>query len=161
MNRDTDARLVLTISWIAAVVAVTVAIILPVGFFVISYQYQAGALHAEAGITALMLSQVINASPETWHVPANRAGRPRPEGRPGEPRRADRRHAGVGARGHGTPAPTRGRAGDPGRARARAGAPPVTGPAAGLGGAGLRTATPGSHPWKSVQDLADLRGQGL
>src|SRR5712691_8101272 len=70
--QDADAKLVRTTTWIATTIAIVVAVALPVGYFTISYQYQLGALEAEAEITASNVSRVINASPVTWHLQVHR-----------------------------------------------------------------------------------------
>lgn len=56
-----------TTTWIAALVAVAVALILPLGYFAISYQYLTGSLETEAEITSRIITEVINANPEQWH----------------------------------------------------------------------------------------------
>ena len=43
-----------------------VALILPVGYFSISYTYMTGALETEADVNAEIVSGVINANPELW-----------------------------------------------------------------------------------------------
>ncbi len=50
----------------AGIVAAVVAVILPLGYFVLSYQNQAGALDAEAEINGHAASEIINANPEMW-----------------------------------------------------------------------------------------------
>ncbi|OGU17342.1 MAG: hypothetical protein A2076_03830 [Geobacteraceae bacterium GWC2_53_11] len=53
-------------TWIAALVAVAVALLLPLGYFTVSYQYLSGSLAAEAELTSHSISGLINAHPEVW-----------------------------------------------------------------------------------------------
>ena len=53
-------------TWIAGIVAVAVTLLLPLGYFAVSYQYLAGSLEAEAEITSRIVTDVINANPELW-----------------------------------------------------------------------------------------------
>ena len=55
-----------TVSWFAGLIAVVIAIILPLGYFTLERQNQAAALDAEAEINARLATQVINANPEMW-----------------------------------------------------------------------------------------------
>ncbi len=55
-----------TTTWIAGVVAVAVALILPLGYFAVSYQYLVGSLEAEAEMTSHIVTNLINANPELW-----------------------------------------------------------------------------------------------
>ncbi len=55
-----------TISWIAALISILVAVSLPAVYFALSYQNQVGALEAQAEINARLASQVINTNPTTW-----------------------------------------------------------------------------------------------
>src|SRR6266508_426538 len=64
--QNVDSRLARTISWIAATVAILVAVALPFGYFSVSYQYELGMLDAQAEINGRIASQVINANPEMW-----------------------------------------------------------------------------------------------
>jgi PAS domain S-box-containing protein len=56
-----------TITWIAGIVALVVTLALPIGFFAVSYQYLVGSLDAEAEMTSLLVTDLINANPEHWH----------------------------------------------------------------------------------------------
>jgi hypothetical protein len=60
-------RIVRITTWIAGVVAVAVTILLPLGYFTVSYQYLAGSLEAEAEMTSRLVTELINANPELWH----------------------------------------------------------------------------------------------
>jgi hypothetical protein len=53
-------------TWIAGVAAVAVTILIPLGYFGVSYQYLAGSLEAEAETTSLIVTDLINANPELW-----------------------------------------------------------------------------------------------
>lgn len=53
-------------NWIAAAVAVTVVLLLPLGFFGFSYRFLAGSLEAEGEIVSSMVTRVINSNPEMW-----------------------------------------------------------------------------------------------
>ena len=55
-----------TIGRVAAVIAVIVALCLPAGFFGLSYQYQIGAMRAEAQYSAAQTTQYIALNPEMW-----------------------------------------------------------------------------------------------
>lgn len=59
-------RIVRITTWIAGLVAVTVALLLPFGYFAVSYQYLNGSLAAEAELTSQSINGVINAHPELW-----------------------------------------------------------------------------------------------
>lgn len=63
-NKQGIAR---TTTWIAALVAIAVALVLPLGYFAVSYQYLSGSLEAEAEITSRIITEVINANPEQWN----------------------------------------------------------------------------------------------
>jgi PAS domain S-box-containing protein len=56
-----------TITWIAGIVAVVVTLVLPIGYFAVSYQYLMGSLDAEAEMTSRIVTELINANPEHWH----------------------------------------------------------------------------------------------
>ncbi|WP_059754047.1 putative bifunctional diguanylate cyclase/phosphodiesterase [Thiobacillus denitrificans] len=55
-----------TIGRVATVIAVIVALCLPAGFFGLSYQYQVGAMRAEARYSAAQTTQYIVLNPEMW-----------------------------------------------------------------------------------------------
>jgi signal transduction histidine kinase len=67
-----DSKLARTVSSIAGIVAIVVAITLPLSYFSISYQYQVGMLDAQAEINGRIASQVINANPELWRFMGER-----------------------------------------------------------------------------------------
>jgi PAS domain S-box-containing protein len=51
---------------IAATFSVLLALVFPIGYFVISYQFMAGTLEAEAEVNAHIVSGVIDANPLLW-----------------------------------------------------------------------------------------------
>ncbi len=51
-------------TWMAAVVAVATAVILPAGFFAVSHQYLAGSLETEAEFTAAIIARTMQISPQ-------------------------------------------------------------------------------------------------
>lgn len=53
-------------TWIAGLVAVAVALLLPLGYFTVSYQYLSGSLAAEAELTSHSISGLINVHPDVW-----------------------------------------------------------------------------------------------
>jgi PAS domain S-box-containing protein len=55
-----------TTTWIAGIVAITVALVLPLGYFAVSYQYLVGGLEAEAEITSRTITDLINKNPDLW-----------------------------------------------------------------------------------------------
>lgn len=59
-------RIVNITTWIAGLVAVTVALLLPFGYFAVSYQYLNGSLAAEAELTSQSVNGVISDHPELW-----------------------------------------------------------------------------------------------
>ena len=54
-------------TWIAGVVAIVVTLLLPLGYFTVSYQYLAGGLETEAQMTSRIITELINTNPELWH----------------------------------------------------------------------------------------------
>lgn len=63
----TDRQKITSITtWIAGVVAVAVTLLLPLGYFTLSYQYLSGSLEAEAEMTGHIISGLINTNPELW-----------------------------------------------------------------------------------------------
>jgi PAS domain S-box-containing protein len=59
--------IVTTTTWIAAIVAITMALILPLGYFTLSYQYLVGSLETESEMTSSIITRLINSNPEMWH----------------------------------------------------------------------------------------------
>lgn len=65
-RQSLDSGLARTVGRIAAILAAIVPLVLPLGYFTISYQYHRGMVDAQAEINARLASQVINANPEMW-----------------------------------------------------------------------------------------------
>ena len=55
-----------TLTWLSGLVISIVAILFPLGYFFLSYQYVAGSIGAEAEINARIITQIISASPKLW-----------------------------------------------------------------------------------------------
>lgn len=53
-------------TWIAGVAAVAVALLLPLGYFTVSYQYLAGGLDTEAEMTSHIVTDIIRQNPDLW-----------------------------------------------------------------------------------------------
>ena len=53
-------------TWIAGTVAVAVALLLPLGYFAVSYEYQIGSLETEGEMASHVISELISANPELW-----------------------------------------------------------------------------------------------
>ncbi len=64
--RNADRKLELTITWIAAVVGIVAAISFPLGYFILTYQYEVGSIEAAAEINGRIVTEVINANPVLW-----------------------------------------------------------------------------------------------
>lgn len=69
---DDRQRITSITTWIAGVAAVVVTLLLPLGYFAVSYQYLAGSLEAEAEMTSHIITGLINANPELWHYEQRR-----------------------------------------------------------------------------------------
>ena len=61
-------------AYFSVTLAFLVALMFPVGYFVISYQYAVGTLEAEAEINARLVAGVINSNPELWQYEHERLG---------------------------------------------------------------------------------------
>ncbi len=64
-NNDSHAVRTTT-TWIAGSVALLVALILPLGYYTLSYQFLVGGLEAESEITSTIIGRVINSNPDMW-----------------------------------------------------------------------------------------------
>ena len=63
-----DRKIVSEIAnWISGIVALMVMILIPLGYYTISYRYTVGSLEAEAEINSRIVSSFINNNPERWH----------------------------------------------------------------------------------------------
>jgi len=60
------------LSWLAAIIACAVALLLPSIYFVSAYQSQQAVLATEAEINSHLVSQLINANPEFWELEKHR-----------------------------------------------------------------------------------------
>ncbi|MCL5236862.1 MAG: PAS domain S-box protein [Nitrospirae bacterium] len=61
-----DIKLISIINRIASGAAGVVAILLPIGYFAIVYQYETASLDTEVEINAYIITQLINKNPEMW-----------------------------------------------------------------------------------------------
>jgi hypothetical protein len=59
-------RIVSITTWIAGLVAVAVTLLLPLGYFAVSYQYISGSMAAESELTSRNVTSLINAHPDLW-----------------------------------------------------------------------------------------------
>jgi PAS domain S-box-containing protein len=55
-----------TLTWLSGIVISMVAILFPLGYYLLSYQYTAGSIGAEAEINARIITQIISANPKLW-----------------------------------------------------------------------------------------------
>lgn len=62
----TIAKLTRVATGLAATVAIAVTVLLPVGYFGLTYQHQTAEMQTEAQINALMTSRLINNNPDLW-----------------------------------------------------------------------------------------------
>ena len=63
---NVDPKIARTITWIAGIVAIVVAVALPALYFALSYRSLVAGLTTEAEINARIASAVINENPEMW-----------------------------------------------------------------------------------------------
>lgn len=63
---DDRRRIISITTRIAGTVAVAVTLLLPLGYFAVSYQHLAGSLEAEAEMTGHVITDLINDNPELW-----------------------------------------------------------------------------------------------
>ncbi len=59
-------RTVRICNWLAGIVAVIASLLIPLGYFVISYKYTAGSVETAVEINSRIISNQINANPELW-----------------------------------------------------------------------------------------------
>ena len=59
-------------TWLAALLAIAISIILPAGYFGLTYQHQISAMQTEAEINALLVTRLINSNPELWQFETHR-----------------------------------------------------------------------------------------
>ncbi len=65
MHTD-SASLVKLINWLAGIIALFIAIAVPTGYFLISYQYNEGELQTKTEYAASQITGLINHNPEMW-----------------------------------------------------------------------------------------------
>jgi PAS domain S-box-containing protein len=54
------------LAWFSGLIIFIVVIVLPLGYFLLSYQYAAGSIEAEAEINSRIITQIISANPKLW-----------------------------------------------------------------------------------------------
>lgn len=59
-------RIVAITTWIAGLVAVAVTLLLPLGYFTVSFQHLSGSLETEAEMTSHIVADIIKVNPELW-----------------------------------------------------------------------------------------------
>ncbi|MHB1332440.1 MAG: EAL domain-containing protein [Sulfuriferula sp.] len=69
---QSDSRLILNATWLAAILAGLIALTIPLLFFSLSYQHQTASMQAEAEFSASNISSTINANPELWQFEEHR-----------------------------------------------------------------------------------------
>lgn len=70
--QNTSKKIIRTTNILALVLSVSVAVILPLGYFILSYQHQSAVLETEAEGSAFFVTQLINANPEFWRYSQHR-----------------------------------------------------------------------------------------
>ena len=61
---------------LAAIVAVLLAVVPPVGYFALAHQHAAGAAHARAQAAAGLTSAFLGGQPDTWQFQVHRLEHP-------------------------------------------------------------------------------------
>jgi hypothetical protein len=69
---DDRQRIARITTWIAGTAAVAVTLLLPLGYFTVSYQHITGSLEAEAEMTSRIITGLISANPEMWQYEQRR-----------------------------------------------------------------------------------------
>lgn len=70
--RSSNHNVATTVSRIAAIIAVIVTLAMPVGYYAVSSQYQRGAMQTETEMSALLVTQLVNSSPDYWRFQGHR-----------------------------------------------------------------------------------------
>jgi PAS domain S-box-containing protein len=70
--KKTSIKVIKTTSIIALLLSLIVAILVPLGYFVIAYEYQAAVLTTEVAAQALQASQIISSNPDYWRFEQHR-----------------------------------------------------------------------------------------
>ena len=68
----TVSQLTRITTWLAATVAIAITILLPAGYFGLTYQYQTAAMQTEAEVSAQLVSRLINDNPDLWQFESHR-----------------------------------------------------------------------------------------
>jgi hypothetical protein len=69
---DDRQRITSITTWIAGMAAVAVTLLLPLGYYAVSYQHLAGSLEAETEMSSHIITGLINANPELWQYEQRR-----------------------------------------------------------------------------------------
>ncbi|MES2364492.1 MAG: EAL domain-containing protein [Pseudomonadota bacterium] len=69
---QSDSRLILNATWLAAILAGLIALTIPALYFSLSYQHQTASMQTEAEFSASNISRTINANPELWQFEEHR-----------------------------------------------------------------------------------------
>jgi hypothetical protein len=69
---DDRQRITSITTWIAGVAAVAVTLLLPLGYYAVSYQHLVGSLEAETEVSSHIITELINANPELWQYEQRR-----------------------------------------------------------------------------------------
>ncbi|MEW6599988.1 MAG: HD domain-containing phosphohydrolase [Nitrospirota bacterium] len=70
--KNTGRKIIRTTSVLALILSVSVAVLLPFGYFVLSYQYESAVLETEAEAVSYFVTQLINANPQFWQYSQHR-----------------------------------------------------------------------------------------
>ena len=70
--RSVNRKMSSTVAWIAGVVVFTVAVSVPLGYFVLSHRYLIDVLTVEAEIDSLRVFEITNRNPEMWQFERSR-----------------------------------------------------------------------------------------
>lgn len=70
--KKSQSQISRTISRVAIVITIIIALCLPASFFALSYQYQIGAMQTEADFNATLTTQYITLNPEMWRFQEHR-----------------------------------------------------------------------------------------
>ena len=68
----TVSQLTRITTWLAATVAIAIAILFPAGYFGLTYQHQTAEMQTEAQVNALLASRLINDNPDLWQFESHR-----------------------------------------------------------------------------------------
>ena len=68
MTQAKNNRITRIANWFAIIAGALITILLPLGYFIVSYQHTVGSLEAEALINGRILSDIISNNPEYWRL---------------------------------------------------------------------------------------------